>query len=370
MSKVLMFADGLYPGTRVTQLVEAVSREFETNVVCLGPDWVDSGGEYGFHVDWFKRTSLLRRYLWLGRLIDRENIRVVWTYGINPLLHVVVARGFRDVKLVMNFMGCDIEVNRKLGYGIRSSRAWDVALRLLVRFPIRFVCMSPFIRDLALDLGLPEHKLVVIPNMFHIDRDFPQSPDPDVQALRQRLSLEDKRVVVSVARHAQTKRVVQLIRAWPGVLKRIPDAVLLLVGTGEMLDWHRQVASELKLNGSVMFVEHVPRQELCTWYGLADVSCNVSDQDAFCNPVVEALTQGTPVVVGPNVGAGRYLIGEPFCKVVDPGDVHSIANGICQMLEGGVKQKHASAAVAKAWEFDVSRVFPLWRALFDEMLAG
>jgi len=369
--RLLLFASGLYLESSVGQLVCMLCQEYDSLVICMHTDLADNRGRMpeGMDVTVF-RKPYWRNYGWLRRLIRQENIGAVWCYNLPPLFHSIPATLFTGARLVMNFMGGDIQYNKRLDYGFRKSWSRNLVFHALMRFPSRFVCMSPFIEELARSAHIPQRKIAVIPNMFHIEQEFAPASDREVADLRRALGLRDERLVVSVGRHAATKRMDQLIRAAQVVRGRRGDVCFLVVGTGERIEENRNLARELDLVNTLRFVEHIPRGQLRLYYAAGDVSCNVSDKDAFCNPVIEAMTQGTPVVVGPNVGAGRYLTGEPFCQVVNPGDVHSIADGICRMLDGDVKRTHASAAIARAREFDVSRVFPLWRALFDEMLAS
>lgn len=365
--KLLLFPAGLYMDSRVGQMVQALHIEFGSKVLCLHTGVEET--QDSFPVTVFRRPYI-KRYLWLRKMIKEEHIKLIWVYNIPVLPHAIVGSLFTGAKIVMNFAGEDIQASTELGYGFRRSLFRRVAFRVLMCFPSRFVCMSPVTREMAVESGINERKLVTIPNMFHIDRDFPLSTEMEVAALRRELGIEQEEVVLCVARHSAIKRVDQVIRAFRDVKARHPNTVLVLLGPdGGLLAQHQTLASSLGIRDCVRFIELAPRQRVRVFCALASVSCNVSDVDAFCNPVIEAMTQGTPVVVGPNIGAGRYISDQPFCRVVSPASVNSITEGICGLLTERAKEQYGAAAKAKAKEFDVTRVFPVWKSFFSELLA-
>ncbi len=365
-SEILLFTAGLYLNSRAGQLTQMLHREYGSRVICMHPE-----GErirQGMEVDVFRKPHY-KNYLWLWRLVRRERIKVVWVYNLPPLPHAILASLFSGAAVVMNFAGGDIQYSKELRWGYRHTVIGNLVFHTLMRFPKRFVCMSPFTRELALEAGINEQKLVTIPNMFEIDQEWQLSTNEETSALRQELALQGRRVIICVARHSPEKRIADLIASIVAIRDKYPDVILLSIGEGDLLQKHKDLALELGVAENVRFVTDVPRKCLRLYYALAEVSCNISDSDAFCNPVIEALTQGTPIVVSHGVGAGRYLHGQPYCKFADP-ERSEVALRILELLDGAVKHTHSIDAITKAREFDVSAVFPLWRRLFDDLLSG
>lgn len=366
---LLLFACGLYPDSRVTQLVDHLGRMYSCRVICLHPDWAETPGR----LELSSPVSVLSKPYWrqygtLRKVIRKEAIKVVWAYNLPPVLPAILMTRFTDARLVVNFAGGDIQYNKDLAYGYRSRPLGNLAVRTLYSFPDYFVCMSPFTARLATAYGLPARKLVTIPNMFDIEADFPRVSVDEARRLRETLGLGRSRVVLCVAHHRATKRIDQLLRAVGTLNADGLDCRLVLAGTGELLERHKHLAKDLGIDGNTLFVGRVDRRDLGCYYAMSDVSCNVSDQDAFCNPVVESLTQGTPVVVGPRVGAGDYIRHEPFCEVAEPDDHEAIAAAIGRMLAGQVKETYCEQAVAKARQFDTGVILPQWKEFFDGLL--
>jgi len=85
-------------------------------------------------------------------------------------------------------------------------------------------------------------------------------------AIRDRLGLGAKPVVVCVSRLVRRKGQDTLIRAWPRVRAEVSDAVLLLVGDGPYAGRLRRLAARLGVGDAVRFTGAVPWPELPCYY--------------------------------------------------------------------------------------------------------
>src|SRR6185312_16341987 len=77
--------------------------------------------------------------------------------------------------------------------------------------------------------------------------------------------------VISVSRLVRRKGQDVLLEAWPRVLAAVPDARLVLVGVGPMLDRLSRAATAPSLRGSVRLTGYLPRPELAAALAGADV---------------------------------------------------------------------------------------------------
>ncbi len=135
-------------------------------------------------------------------------------------------------------------------------------------------------------------------------------PGSGGDAVRARLGLSDRPVVVCVSRLVPRKGQDTLIRALPGILRRVPDAVLLIVGGGPYEKDLRRLAAETGVAGSVRFTGAVPWAELPAHYGAGDVfamPCRTRrgglDVEGLGIVYLEASATGLPVVAGDSGGA-------------------------------------------------------------------
>ncbi|MBR7678047.1 glycosyltransferase family 4 protein, partial [Streptomyces daliensis] len=96
-------------------------------------------------------------------------------------------------------------------------------------------------------------------------------PGSGGDAVRERLGLTERPVVVCVSRLVRRKGQDTLVRALPRVLEEVPDAVLLIVGAvGAAADLEK-LAAETGVADSVRFTGPVPGEDLHAHSGAGDV---------------------------------------------------------------------------------------------------
>ncbi|MFD8918952.1 glycosyltransferase family 4 protein [Streptomyces sp. NPDC059569] len=135
-------------------------------------------------------------------------------------------------------------------------------------------------------------------------------PGSGGQAVRERLGLADRPVVVCVSRLVPRKGQDTLILALPAILARVPDAVLLIVGGGPYEGALRKLAADTGVADSVRFTGAVPWSELPAHYGAGDVfamPCRTRrgglDVEGLGIVYLEASATGLPVIAGDSGGA-------------------------------------------------------------------
>jgi phosphatidylinositol alpha-1,6-mannosyltransferase len=135
-------------------------------------------------------------------------------------------------------------------------------------------------------------------------------PESGGDAVRERLGLAERPVVVCVSRLVPRKGQDTLILAMPSILARVPDAVLLIVGGGPYAKELRKLAAETGVANSVRFTGPVPWSELPAHYGAGDVfamPCRTRrgglDVEGLGIVYLEASATGLPVVAGDSGGA-------------------------------------------------------------------
>lgn len=129
-------------------------------------------------------------------------------------------------------------------------------------------------------------------------------------AVRERLGLTSRPVVVCVSRLVPRKGQDTLIRAMPTILASVPDAVLLIVGGGPYEKSLRSLARTTGVAESVRFTGPVPWPSLPAHYGAGDVfamPCRTRrgglDVEGLGIVYLEASATGLPVVAGDSGGA-------------------------------------------------------------------
>ncbi|MGH3227443.1 MAG: glycosyltransferase family 4 protein [Streptosporangiaceae bacterium] len=192
-------------------------------------------------------------------------------------------------------------------------------------------------------------------------------------AIRDRLALAERPVVVCVSRLVRRKGQDTLIRAWPQVRAEVSDAVLLLVGHGPYARRLRRLAARLGVSDAVRFTGAVPWPELPGYYDAADVfamPCRTRraglDVEGLGIVYLEASATGLPVVGGDSGGAPDAILEGESGYVV--GDVATTAARLVELLTDPAKAR-AMGEKGLAW-VDREWRWELAAARLSSILAG
>jgi phosphatidyl-myo-inositol dimannoside synthase len=182
-------------------------------------------------------------------------------------------------------------------------------------------------------------------------------------AVRDRLGLVGRPVVICVSRIVPRKGQDTLIRAWPQVLAEVSDAALLLVGDGPYAPDLRRLAQRAGVGDSVVFTGPVPWPELPGYYDAADVfamPCRTRraglDVEGLGIVYLEASATGLPVIGGDSGGAPDAILdGESGYVVHDGPDV---AARVIELLRDPGKARAMGqkglAWVDREWRWDLA----------------
>ncbi|MBP2451499.1 GDP-mannose-dependent alpha-(1-6)-phosphatidylinositol monomannoside mannosyltransferase [Mycolicibacterium lutetiense] len=165
-------------------------------------------------------------------------------------------------------------------------------------------------------------------------------PDPVARAeLRARYGLGQRPVVVCLSRLVPRKGQDMLIRAWPAIRRRIPDAALVIVGGGPYLHSLQRLAHTHDVAADVVFTGAVPGAELPMHHAMADVfamPCRTRgaglDVEGLGIVYLEASACGVPVIAGTSGGAPETVLDGQTGTVVDGTDVAAVASAISDLL--------------------------------------
>lgn len=189
---------------------------------------------------------------------------------------------------------------------------------------------------------------------------------PDQVSARIALGLPpDRPVVLFVGRLTAVKRPDRLIDAMASVLQRLPEALLVIAGEGDLFDETRLKAEPL--GPSVRFLGW--QQDLSRVYAAADVAVLTSDNEGMPVSLIEASLSGLPSVTT-NVGsAGEVVVNGVTGRVVEA-KAGSVANALVEILRdedlrssmGEAAKKHSERA------FGVDRLVSDHEALYLRLL--
>ncbi|BAJ31859.1 MULTISPECIES: glycosyltransferase family 4 protein [Kitasatospora] len=183
-------------------------------------------------------------------------------------------------------------------------------------------------------------------------------------AVRGRYGLGRRPVVLCVARLVPRKGQDVLLRALPLIRRRVPDAVLLLVGAGPDESRLRRLARRCP-PGSVVFAGGHGHRETAAFYAAADVfamPCRTRrlglEAEGLGIVFLEASASGLPVVAGRSGGAPDAVRPGRTGTVVDGRRAEEVAEAVLEFLEDPDRAREFGRAgrewVTGDWSWDAS----------------
>ena len=198
-------------------------------------------------------------------------------------------------------------------------------------------------------------------------------PQPDGMQKRKELGLQDKKIIISVGRLVHRKGQDKLIEAMPEVLRKIPNAHLLIVGEGPYKNHLEKLVNKLSLKENITFAGRIMYDRLPSYLSAADLFAMPSRSRFFGLEVeglgivyLEASACGIPVVAGNSGGAPDAVLEGVTGLCVDGTNIEQITGAIVEICRDAERASHMGAA-GRNWIVDQWR-WEIWSKEFNALL--
>ncbi len=154
--------------------------------------------------------------------------------------------------------------------------------------------------------GIEKGNIFILPNAIETER-FAYDTEAR-KAVREELKISERAFVVGhIGRFMRQKNHEGLLRIFQNLRQERPDAVLLLIGEGELESNVRELVRKNELEGAVIFAG--VRKDIYRVYSAMDVFCLPSLYEGFPVVLLEAQANGLPVVCSDHVSPEVCLTG-------------------------------------------------------------
>jgi glycosyltransferase involved in cell wall biosynthesis len=232
----------------------------------------------------------------------------------------------------------------------------------------RLIAVSRASARFSRSLGCPEKRITVVPNGVDLAC---FNGEIDAFLMRKELGIGDEPLVVSVSRLIKRKNPNLLISAFAKVLKVVPDAKLVIAGSGREQDNLSRQVKGLNIANSVFMVGGLAKEKVVQLMAAADVFALPSKMESFGLALLEASAAGVPVVCS-NAGGVPEVFQDSFNALLyPPGDDIAMAKAIIRLIQDGELAKTISAnAVETArrftWEMTAERTLRVYEEVLQE----
>jgi len=235
--------------------------------------------------------------------------------------------------------------------------------------------LRPFFRKLHGRIAVSSAARDFVGEYFHADyRVIPNGIDfARFHSRYPRLEqFDDSRpTVLFVGRLEKRKGLRFLLRAWPHVLERVPDARLVVVGRGRPLEGYKRFAARQGWSANdVVFAGYVSAEDLPRYYQACDVFCAPNTgQESFGIVLLEAMAAGAPIVASDIPGYRDVVTHGEEGLLVERQNPGALADALCRLLTSPeMRATMRRAGQLKARRFDWPRVAEEVLAYYQEVL--
>jgi len=237
-------------------------------------------------------------------------------YGFNGADITPIAK-YLDKPLIVHFHGHDAHNETALApYKVRYKEMFEYAYRL--------VSVSHPMTTALIALGADESKIVYNP---YGAREYFYQVQPDY-----------RKTLLAVGRFADIKAPYLTLMAFQKVAAQFPDASLVMVGDGPLLETCKSLVATWDLSSRVTFTGALSHDEVLPLMSQAcafvqhSVTTSDGDMEGMPNSILEAGAAGLPVISTRHAGIVNSVIEGETGFLVDERDVDGMADRMCQLL--------------------------------------
>ncbi len=237
------------------------------------------------------------------------------------------------------------EISSKKGVPLILSahNVWDDMLFLKLTKDINWthiIAVSHYIKKELMGTGYDEQKITVVHHGINTDI-FNPNIKP-VNILNKFPELKDRKIIFHPARMGLAKGCDVSIKAINLVKERFPDALLVMAGTRNIIDWElsqeKEIAYFVDLVKTFDLKEHVfidayTLQEMPELYSLANVCVYPSSApEPFGLTMLESLSSGKPIIVTMTGGMPEIIMDDVNGYLIKVKDFETLASRIVHLM--------------------------------------
>ena len=250
----------------------------------------------------------------------------------------------------------------------KKRRGW--AERLLIHFTDSIACVSEDVkRSMIENQGISPEKLAVVYNGVDTDRFCPGSLKS--RLCRDGLGIkQDASIIGIVARLTPVKDHVTLLKAFLKIYEDIPEAVLLVVGDGELEQTLIKQTYEMGLNNNVFFVGE--RQDIPELLNVMDIFVLSSLSEGHNMSLLEAMAAGLPVVATDVGGNSEIVVDGATGFLVPPENPKIFSDKVMILLRDEGLRSHMgkNGRVRVVKNFDKNRMMEEYHFIYSTILGS
>lgn len=206
-------------------------------------------------------------------------------------------------------------------------------------------------------------EIVVIPNFVDLER-FKKQPKEHFKRI---ICPNDEKLLVHTSNFRKVKRIEDIIQVFAKLKKQIPSK-LLLVGDGPERGPMEQLSRDMNLGEDVRFVGKLDAIEEVL--SVADLFLMPSEKESFGLAALEAMACEVPVISSNTGGLPELNVQGVTGFLSNVGDVDDMVRNAIYILQDENLPTFKANALARAQEFDITNIVPMYERHYEKVLQG
>ena len=266
----------------------------------------------------------------LSEIIREKKINIVHSQGGRADFYArMAAKTLKPKVKVVNTVampvkGYDVGALRK---GVYRFFDW-----LSERYVDRFIVVSEILRETLLgSYRIQPDKVIKIYNGIELNEYHPDDSSESVKSIREEYNIgEEVFLIGAIGRMVWQKGFEYLIECVPEIVRAYPDAKILIVGDGPLLDGLKALGERLKVKDNVIFAGF--RSDIKEILSAIDILVIPSLSEGFPMITLEAMAMAKPIVATSIDGITEQITDGIDGILVPPKDSSALAKAVIRIL--------------------------------------
>jgi len=235
------------------------------------------------------------------------------------------------------------------------------------------VTISQTLKTEVMQRGVPESKIVVVPNGVDTQDFKPIEPDYELAA---QLGLLDNILVIGyIGSLVRWEGLENLLYAFSSILRTTKNVKLLIVGDGPLRSDLLKLCDQLGINSFTIFTGQIAHENIKRYYSICDVLVlprTKARVNALVTPLkpLEIMAMGKPLIASDLPALREIVISRQTGVLVEPDDPNKLAEAILYLLDDPQERKRLGAN-ARAWVVenrDWSNIVSIYHEVYKKFL--
>ena len=267
----------------------------------------------------------------------------------------------------------DIAKSRNIPIVLTAHNVWDELLFMELTNDIgwdHIIAVSHFIKKELIGIGVDDTKITVVHHGIDQQKFHPGLKPGNI--LQKYPQLKNRKVIFHPARIGLAKGCDTSIKAMSLVKHRYPDAILVLAGSKNIIDWGSTQQKDIAYMVSLIKYFELEKNVLIDSYSLDDIKKIYAASDVCLYPssgsepfgltMLEAMASAKPIIVTNMWGIPEVIQDGINGYIVELGDVVALSKAIKRAAHSGFNRGEIKGYIEN--KFDAKKIIPKYEEAF------